>query len=479
MMDDISFPEIVTFRINSRCNNNCRFCYGPKNIRSMRLPKIKRMIDSFKAGGVKAIVITGGEPLLYKYIDQILNYIHRNGLKIFLDTNGKYFFLHKHVINRCVDTIGLPLDSASRAGSYRQKINFDVTIKVLEYYQDAKLNKRPEIRVGTVATKENYNNIELLGEYLSEFDISAWKIYQFIPIGLVASQNKHALNLSEKKFFQTTHQICKKFRERINIIISPRKKRANAYFLINPDGTVITPHDNGRSCREIKIGSIFEKDITKKWNKYILPKSFIENAEKTFSHKWQAYPMDKIYNKIWELASPFNERGQSYTAPHIRWLLRESLGLIKEERVDDTILMPFLILHDVGYSKVLGNSFEKETRIGHMEYGSKITAEILHKVNYPSDKIKKISRYVALHDSWSLGKHKVYHQDKVLALFNDLDFISMLSEESQDSMMSLLKLDRHSFLAYMQRNEKLTNRPFSFDSTNKLFQDYLQPYYLT
>jgi len=467
----MKFPEVVTFRITSECNNNCHFCYGPKNIPSLNLHQIKKMFSLFAKEGVKAVVITGGEPMKYPVIDTVLRTLKKHNFKVFLDSNSYYFFDHKEIVTACVDVLGLPLDYPSRSPSYRSSKNFDQIIKVLEYYKELdKEVKRPKIRIGTVITKENSGQISLLGELLKNYPIDTWKLYQFIPVGKIASKYQEELLIGEDEYLREAYFIASRFKKYFDVIISPRKSRSNAYFLINPDGTVIMPDDNGLVCWESSIGNVFEKNITQKWHEAVLNGNYLENAGHTFSYKWDSYPMEPIYNRIWQASRRYLSEGQSYTEAHVEWLLSKALDIKKYEKIDEEIFLPLIILHDVGYSFAKKNPFRDDTRQSHMKAGAMISRDILRQVRYPRKKAAQITKMISIHDVWALGDHSPYLKNKEMALFNDLDFISMATPSSFSDMARLLKKQPGEMLGHLKENEKLSNRPFACETTGKLFE---------
>lgn len=278
------FPEIIIFRITSHCNNNCIYCYGPKQIRDLKRSQLYKIFQFLAQNKAETIVITGGEPLLRKDIDQILAELKKLGFKIFLDINGDYFFEHKSAINKYVDGLGLPLDYASSNLSFRNKDNFRHILEILSYYQSRK--RKPSIRVGTVVTKINSDQIEKIAKLLiNKCDL--WKIYQFIPVGHNASKNVAKLKVNDKLFGKISTDIKNKFGKKINILISKRKARDSAYFMINPDGKVIMPVDYGYDCEEIIIGDVLEKNTIKKWKELVNINKYKKNAELTFNHKFE------------------------------------------------------------------------------------------------------------------------------------------------------------------------------------------------
>lgn len=466
------FPEIVTFRITSLCSQNCRYCYGPQNIPALEFEKLKKIFELFAQKNVKGVVLTGGEPLIRDDIKKIFKELKRYEFKIFLDTNGDFFFKYKNFINRFVDVLGLPLDSALKFKSYRGENNFNNILKILKYYKS--LKEKPKLKIGTVVTKENIEELPKIADLLKAYPIDTWKIYQFIPIGQVAIQNKKDLLVETQLFLKEANKIRHEYSQFFEIIISPREERSDAYFLINPDGTIIMPSDKRIKCEEIIIGNIFDKDIVEKWQKLVLERNYLDNAKITFSHKWENYPMRPIYNQIWQIAKRYNQRGQFYTADHIEWHIKEALTIIKNEKIDETIFIPFIILHDVGYSEIHKESpFKEKTREIHMEAGKEIARKILQTANYPKEKTEKIASYVALHDKWAFGDNKIYQEDKILGVFNDLDYISMFSRECFPAMAKFLKKDPINLLDYLENDEKLKNRPFLIRATKKLYNKYL------
>ncbi|MCX6741398.1 MAG: radical SAM protein, partial [Candidatus Parcubacteria bacterium] len=248
----INFPEIVTFRITSQCTQHCRFCYGPKNIPALKFNDLKVVFQKFFDYGVKGVVLTGGEPLMRRDINKILARLKKYNFKIFLDTNGDLFSQHESAINQCVDVLGLPIDASSEQLAYRRN-NLANVLNALGSYRG--IDVRLKIKVGTVVTKENFGGLNQIAELLKQFPVDIWKLYQFIPSGLTANQNKNSLMLSDEIYFNEVSKLTVKYNNFFEIITSPRQDRTNAYFLINPDGQVIMPVDHMRQCQEVAVGN--------------------------------------------------------------------------------------------------------------------------------------------------------------------------------------------------------------------------------
>jgi len=75
----------------NKCNLNCSFCsVKERGDYELTLEEIKDSIDAFmKVGPIESLEISGGgDPTMYKYINEVIEYGHDLGLHIGLITNG-------------------------------------------------------------------------------------------------------------------------------------------------------------------------------------------------------------------------------------------------------------------------------------------------------------------------------------------------------------------------------------------------------
>lgn len=277
-----TFPEIITFRITSRCNNDCKYCYGPqKNIEELDFLKLQKLFHLFSKNGVKAIVLTGGEPLIRNDFENLIKELKKHDFTIFLDTSGDLFFTYQDLIAKNVEVLGLPIDFPN--DSYRNSNNLSNILKILDFFKDNP--QKPTIRIGTVVTKDNIDKLEKIGDLIKDYPVDIWKIYEFIPQNN-AMKNKSLLEVSSEQFDEATQGIKNKFSKHFKIAISKRKDRTNAYFFVASNGNVFMPVDDLNICREVIIGDVFDDDIVEKWRAYISENNYTDNARVTFNYKF-------------------------------------------------------------------------------------------------------------------------------------------------------------------------------------------------
>jgi len=82
-------PISLSLHLTNKCNLNCDFCYLRNMDRTHELDysKLRNFISVIKP---KSVQLTGGEPCLYLYIKDLINFLGFNGIKIGMFTNGMY-----------------------------------------------------------------------------------------------------------------------------------------------------------------------------------------------------------------------------------------------------------------------------------------------------------------------------------------------------------------------------------------------------
>ena len=73
----INNREVCLF-ITLRCNQNCRYCHRFLNIDEVGFEENKKIIDRLVEDGIKNLTFTGGEPLLYPNVLELVKYAKVN-----------------------------------------------------------------------------------------------------------------------------------------------------------------------------------------------------------------------------------------------------------------------------------------------------------------------------------------------------------------------------------------------------------------
>jgi hypothetical protein len=158
-----------------------------------------------------------------------------------------------------------------------------------------------------------------------------------------------------------------------------------------------------------------------------------------------------LYQKIFEKAKPFLRTRKNLI--HTQIALGYALKLLKSEKGDEEIVIPAIILHDVGWSVVpehlhltaFGPSLTnpKLTKVHEVE-GAKIAKAILKKFSYPPRKMKEICQIIQGHDS---RKRPLSWNDRIV---KDSDKLWRYSRRGVAIDLRRFRISRQEYLVYLE-----------------------------
>lgn len=181
---NVLIQDRLRIAITNTCNLSCFYCHNEGQelnckARFLSLDYIKDMCNWFKNNNiyVKAVNITGGEPLLHPQLFEIIDEVKEITEDVRINTNGT--LLTKEMIDKFVEhkvsTIKVGIDSLytkqSKPNVYQTKSNVDKIIEMIKY-----ANERMKVVLNTVVTKFNYTMIDEMIEFAKKTDIPRLKI---------------------------------------------------------------------------------------------------------------------------------------------------------------------------------------------------------------------------------------------------------------------------------------------------------------
>ena len=162
------------FKITSNCMLNCPFCsQGINPKKTIALDDAKIVLKKLKRLGVKSVTYTGGEPLLYKNLYELLKYGKSIGFEQIIVSNGLMLNKINPVIFKYIDAIGISLHGnelihdkiVNSKGMFKKVVdNIDY---IIGNYKDIIVN------INCTLTEKNmdYNNMEFLTNFAKRRNI--------------------------------------------------------------------------------------------------------------------------------------------------------------------------------------------------------------------------------------------------------------------------------------------------------------------
>lgn len=272
------FPKEIPIEVTLKCNLSCNFCFNKNynmSIKELDTANLSKIIDNISNSGIDIIRFTGGEPLIRKDIFVLLEYAKSKGLYIILNTNATLINENNiEKIVKYVDNVLIPLEgfdntSESKVTGYKNSFKKKITaIKLLKKFGVRK------IRCGTVATKENINNLEKIFEIVRELGVDDWELYRPIP----TRKNTTPINTEDVKilveklikfnseyentFIANAIPFCSYDPEKIrDVAIGANSDDGHSRIVVGADGKVKPSYFLSET-----IGNALEDDIIKSWN---------------------------------------------------------------------------------------------------------------------------------------------------------------------------------------------------------------------
>ena len=163
-------PIYVRIKPTNRCNQNCYYChyknpyleldqYRPAD--EIPREKMLEIISDFKETGVKAVTFSGGgEPLLYPYIEEIMEAVLQAGIDLSIITNGTLLTGRKAEILSQAKWVRISQESGcAETYSRIRGVGESAFQKLCENIKNFSELKNPncELGINFVIGPENYN----------------------------------------------------------------------------------------------------------------------------------------------------------------------------------------------------------------------------------------------------------------------------------------------------------------------------------
>lgn len=233
----------INFHLWEPCNMRCKFCFATfQDVKQTILPKghlpeheALEVVKKIAAAGFEKITFAGGEPLLCKWLPNLIKTAKKLGMTTMIVTNGSRLsddFLKDN--KQYLDWIAVSIDSLDDENNI--KIGRAITgkkplSKDFYYALMGKIHKHGYgLKVNTVVNKVNFK--DNLTEFIEYAKPKRWKVLQVLPI---VGQNDAEIDdfeitNEEYNYFLSTHKTVK------TIVPESNDDIKGSYVMVDPAG---------------------------------------------------------------------------------------------------------------------------------------------------------------------------------------------------------------------------------------------------
>lgn len=225
----------ISYEITNRCNLHCIHCMNKSDncdttVTGLPWKDMEILLEEMAANNVKELYISGGEPTMYTFFNQLVKKSKFLGMDTLLATNAYDIEAYLDSIKKYVDIVFVSIDGTpekhdffrGQEGAYRRTIR---SIKKL-------LDEKIPVRISTVVSKNNLNDLEKIIKELC--DLGVFQVHFTVLVNVGRAANGDMLIDSEeyKKITNTIEKLQTKYEK---------------------EGFKITTRRNGKLCEDTGI----------------------------------------------------------------------------------------------------------------------------------------------------------------------------------------------------------------------------------
>lgn len=187
--------ETIVLQVTTKCPYNCPQCYMKRGDHNMPINVAKSIVDEAVHLGAKAIQITGGEPLFYPFVFELIEYASIAGLNSLLATSG--YNCSDETYSRLsfagLTALCISVNGISEVVNRKSRVPFEealYAIKIAQGYDFLRF-------LNVVITDDNIDELNVLGEYAKKQGISGVNVLR--PVSSYDKEYKPCLSTDTLK----------------------------------------------------------------------------------------------------------------------------------------------------------------------------------------------------------------------------------------------------------------------------------------
>ena len=252
----IKKPSRVIVEITDKCNFRCKHCFANKLDYELKVDSWVKIFNNICKDNIQSITITGGEPLLYKGLWELLKKIKLRKTVLTLDTNASLINeqnvkdIERHFKKIRISFYGL--NRSWHANTQSKAFNEERFFETLKLLAQTKVKVQVKIPLFANNVKDLYKILDKLKEY---------NLYQIVLIPIISEGNaKKLTNLIGARAAQKLLKQYPGYEDSMRVFQWSKGK----HFLIRSNGNVVL-HPPIKGGGDYVLGNAMDKTINELW----------------------------------------------------------------------------------------------------------------------------------------------------------------------------------------------------------------------
>lgn len=290
--------NLMNIVITLNCDSKCKHCYiksvDDNSSQDLSVDKWKDAFSKFKERGGQEISIHGGEPLMYKGIDELLIYANSIGLSTSIITNSLH--LNDNIISSLAQSNTYVLVSLDGPREnymmFRGEDKLDIVTENIDKMLEAGIKVHPI----SVIHNKNINQLSWIIDFVLKRNIKTVTLSPIQPVGRASEQKEfHISEENINNLIKTIKELNEKYSGEVRFVTQAlySPEMLDSYlnqkeFLLNYNGCICNVTNDGRVLMDLDlpnrddyvVGSVFDVDRvdTKAMNNYkaLISKAYLE-----------------------------------------------------------------------------------------------------------------------------------------------------------------------------------------------------------
>lgn len=251
-------PLSVCWQITTNCNLNCKYCLSNSGIKGKYGLETKdaiTIINQLGKAGINRLDFTGGEPLLRKDLEKLIQCAKYNHINTIVTTNTTLLSQENIRALKLADLVQISIDGPKEVhNEQRQDEVFDKTIKNIKILKE----EGCKIRLNSFIYNSNKQYVDFLINLSKELGVFSHLFIIFTPQG--RGKNHLEEMIPEKEVEKIKEKIITyRKEENRNIRLYDYKEYLHSCVLLTPNGDVISQGFYEKDS--INVGNILDKPL--------------------------------------------------------------------------------------------------------------------------------------------------------------------------------------------------------------------------